>query len=121
MLLGLPLIGTSITCRTNTWSKYRSLCLYRKKITRGFLFLVACDSTNDSILPTADAISSAFDVTLGLRSFILSLSGCMFLFARLLQTRGTGYVANRLDDVALGGMELTRNLAVKIIKVRSRK
>ena len=77
------------------------------------LLFVGCDSTNDSILPTADAVTSAFDVTLGLRSFVFSLSGCMFLFARLLQTSGTGDVANRLDNVALGGMELTRDFAVK--------
>jgi hypothetical protein len=37
----------------------------------------------------------------------------MFLFARLLPTGGTGDVANPLDDVALGGMELTSNFAVK--------
>jgi len=115
MLLGLPLLGTSVTCENKYAVKIqgRFVSIRKKKNTRSLLLLVGCDGTNDSILPTAEAVTSALDVTLGLRSFVLSLSGCMFLFARLLQTGGTSYVANRLDDVALGRMELTRDFAAK--------
>ena len=76
------------------------------------LRLVSCDGANHRVLLSCDAVGGTLYISLGLSGFVLRLPGGVFLLSRLLPGSGTGNVADTLDDVAFGRVELTRGLAV---------
>jgi hypothetical protein len=80
-------------------------------LTLGLLRLVSCDGANDGVLLSCNAVGGTLYISLGLSGFVLRLPGGVFLLSRLLPGSGTGDVADTLDDVAFGRVELTRGLA----------
>lgn len=72
------------------------------QLTGRLLLTVTSDGTNDGILLPANAVESAFGVTLGLRSCDLSFASNVLLLARILPRLAAGYIANSLDESTLG-------------------
>jgi hypothetical protein len=89
----------------------RSKCRCQSRLTRSFLRAVSSDGTDDGVLLADDTVLGSLSVALSLSSLVLGLAGGVLLLARLLPGSSAGDIADGLDDVALGAVELTRGLA----------
>jgi hypothetical protein len=79
----------------------------------GLLRVVSCDGANNGVFLSDNAVSGTLCISLGLSGFVLRLAGGVLLLSRLLPRSGAGEVADTLDDVAFGRVELTRGLAAR--------
>jgi len=84
----------------------------RRPHTFGLLRGITSDSTDDGVLLASDAVGGALDVALSLSSLVLGLALGVLLLSGALPFSRADDIADGLDDVALGGVELTRGLAV---------
>ena len=75
------------------------------------LLAVASDGANGRVLAAADAVLGALDVALRLRGVVLGLALGVLLLPGLLPGGRAGQVADRLYEVALGGVPLAGGLA----------
>ena len=86
------------------------------------LRLVSCDGANNGVLLSCNAVGGTLYISLSLSGLVLRLPGGMLLLSGLLPRSGPGDVADTLDDVAFGRVELTGGLAViqrKLFKDKS--
>jgi len=90
-----------------------SFSLIVTDVTRSLLRAIAGDSTDNGVLLAAYAVCGALGVSLGLSRLVFGFTGGVLFLARLLPRSGTGDVADCLDYVAFGRMELTRGLATR--------
>ena len=81
------------------------------KRTSSLLLAIASNSPEHGVLAPANAVLDALDVALGLRGVVLGLALGVLLLPGLLPGGRAGQVANRLYDVALGGVPLAGGLA----------
>lgn len=80
-------------------------------LTTDLLGLITSHSTCDGVVFSGNAVRSALDVGLRLRSFDLSFAAEMFLLSRLSPGIGAGSVTDGLDDVPLYRVVLAGSLA----------
>ena len=84
-----------------------------RRIHTGCLLLtIASNGANDGVLLSAEIVEGTIGVSFSLSSFVLGLSGSMFLLARIGPRLGAGQATHRLDDGALEGVELPRDFAI---------
>lgn len=70
------------------------------------LALIASDGTDNRVLVPPSLVLGTLSVPLGLSSLVLGLALSVLLLSRVLPAGSTGGVADSLDDVSLGGVEL---------------